>query len=273
VEFSRKKLPQAEGGKLRLCRIESVQPFVAMPAPVYVFLRANEKFVAVKAPLDFFTPEELARLRPMESFFFPEFIDRVQAYRDAGRRVRAILKWSAEDRAFEREPAPYEISDAVIRVVGRLWSARETQVASIESFFVSIFAAELCDPMNGELVSSVRDRDVSAYERQIIVSSWVAFLALHLGYCDLDFLASLRSAVFAGEVGDQFPAELVELVHVLEQELRATSFKLLSSSNFANRPELVAARLSGRMGRIQSTLIDPLFEGATIYGETGFIDG
>ena len=61
MDFRSKKLPPEAADQLRACPVESVKPYVAMPAPVYIYLRANAKFVSVKGPLDFFTPDELAR--------------------------------------------------------------------------------------------------------------------------------------------------------------------------------------------------------------------
>jgi hypothetical protein len=61
MEFSRKKLGQEAIRELRVCSIASVQPYALMLSPVYAYLPQNAKFVAIKAPLDFFTPEELAR--------------------------------------------------------------------------------------------------------------------------------------------------------------------------------------------------------------------
>ena len=56
MDFSRKKLPPDAAEKMRNCPIHSVQPYALMIAPAYVYMKVNKKFVAVKAPLDFFTP-------------------------------------------------------------------------------------------------------------------------------------------------------------------------------------------------------------------------
>jgi len=70
MDFRQRKLPKEAAINLRISPIASVKPYALMIAPVYVFMRVNEKFVSVKAPLDFFTPEELERLKSFESFFF-----------------------------------------------------------------------------------------------------------------------------------------------------------------------------------------------------------
>src|SRR4051794_31443428 len=93
MNFSHRKLPPAAAEKLRICPIRTIEPFALMLAPVYVFMRRNEKFVSVKAPLDFFTPEELEKLRPFQSFFMTEFVDTALPFRQAARRVRAVLSW------------------------------------------------------------------------------------------------------------------------------------------------------------------------------------
>jgi hypothetical protein len=260
VEFSRKKLPKEAGANMRASPISGVQPFVAMPAPVYVFLRANEKFVAVKGPLDFFTPEELRKLLPMESFFLPDFIDHVATFRNAGKKARALL-------LLEQELAPYEVSDAVIRIVGSLWNP-----AGIESLFVSAFLVELCDPLPGPVLEEARNRDVEDYEKRLLLSSWIAFLALHLGYCDLAFLNELRSSVFRREVGERIPAELAELTHIVRRELEARSYRQLEPDAFSGMPQPVARKAAARFARIERKIMKAGAAAPSIYGPQGFID-
>ena len=81
MEFSKRKLPKEAAHQLRVCPIPSVQPYALMLSPVYVFMKANEKFVSVKAPLDFFTQEELSKLRMYDTFYMPDFVDRTLPFR------------------------------------------------------------------------------------------------------------------------------------------------------------------------------------------------
>ena len=67
MDFSNRKLPVSAAPNMRSVPIGELKPYSLMLAPVYVFLKRNERFVAVKAPMDFFTPEEIERLRPYET--------------------------------------------------------------------------------------------------------------------------------------------------------------------------------------------------------------
>ena len=92
-----------------MCPIESVKPYALMIAPVYVYMRRNEKFISVKAPMDFFTAEELEKLKSVEMFFMPQFVDAVLPYRNLARRVKMILGWNPVESKAGLPPAPFEI--------------------------------------------------------------------------------------------------------------------------------------------------------------------
>src|SRR5689334_8605019 len=104
MNFRPRKLPKEAAMNLRISPIVSVKPYSLMLAPVYVFMRLNEKFVSVKGPLDFFTPEELERLQPFESFFLPEFVDTALPFRQVARNVRALLSWQPTAQGADQLP-------------------------------------------------------------------------------------------------------------------------------------------------------------------------
>lgn len=264
-----------------MCPIASVEPFALMLAPVYVFLKANEKFVAVKAPLDFFTPEELARLKPLQSFFLPEFVEQALPFREAAREVKALLSWvpkiarKAEGDDYPEvplPPSPYELSDAVIRIVGPLWGSG----AVIEPFFVSVFANELCELLPPERLLESRDESVAQYEKAIFQSSWAVFLALHLGHCDLDFLNRVRRRVYDETMARIRPeAGLTEVDEVVA--ISATAFddpkvRILRCDSFGARAERVAQKIVGRMERVSAEMIRKERAVPSIYGPGGFAD-
>src|SRR5690606_18653479 len=85
-------------------------------------------------------------------------------------------------------PAPYELSDAVLRLIGPLWG----DGSGIDPFFVSAFAEELCGPIPGERLVAMRERSVERFEEAVFSSSFSVFIALHLGYTELEFLKDLR---------------------------------------------------------------------------------
>lgn len=290
MEFNHPKLPKEAASKLRICPIHTVKPYALMLAPVYVFMRRNEKFVAVKSPLDFFTTKELQRLAPLESFFFPEFVDSVLPFRSAARAVRALLSWQPHagfspkgELSIENSPlppAPYELSDAILRIIGPLWGRRAASASApadlaIEPFFISVFANELCDPLPPDVLVSSRDRSLIDFERALFESGWAVFFALHLGYSDLAFLNELRirileRSVNGTPVGQNDNGELDEIIALASESLAAKGLHALSGTYFSARPERVSQKLASRMKRIATEFIGSSTDFATIFGEKGF---
>lgn len=281
MEFTHKKLPPEAAETLRLCPIRSVAPFALMLAPVYVYMKMNQKFVCVKAPLDFFTSEELERLDPFQAFFIPEFVDSALPFREAARRVRSLLSWQprqaseTEDNPYPPAPlppTPFELSDAVLRIIGPLWG----DGAVIEPFFVAIFANEICELLPGEMMRAARDSNVELFERAIFRSAWAVFLALHLGYCNLDLLNRLRFRVFEetlNEISPRFPcSEIDELIAIVAMSLETSQTRTLNGDIFNGRPERVSQKISARMARVKSQMILHGEPAPTIYGLKGFID-
>lgn len=274
MEFSKRKLPKEAADSLRICPIDTVKPYALMLAPVYLFMKANEKFVSIKAPLDFFTPEEIDRLRSFECFYLPVSVDAALEFRQAARSVRALLTWKPVSKDIPLNPSPYEISDAVIRILGPLWWKDEQGWPVIEPFFVSVFTSELCDELPGELMKEARDLSVELFEKATLVAGWSVFLALHLGQCDLSYLSRLRRRVFEqtvqGQSGEK--GEIGELIALVRSEVESKHAQAVSSSIFSNRNERGCQKLLGRFIRIKDQLMRSLEEPPSIYGQRGFID-
>ena len=277
MEFRQRKLPKEATQNLRICAIETVRPFALMLAPVYVYMRANEKFISVKAPLDFFTSEELDRLKPLVSFFIPEFVDVALPFRQAGRGVRALLSWDPEktvkpagDDEVVMAPAPYEISDAVLQMIGPLWATG----ALIEPFFVAVFVNEICDLLPESFLRDAREASVIRFERAVFLSSWTVFLALHLGHCNLEFLNRLRTDVFTMTVEERVSGEHPEneLIALAHDSFEQQSARRLAGDYFGQRRERVAQKLAWRLKRVKASLIKSNTPVASIYGEKGFAD-
>ncbi len=275
MDFSRKKLSEATNPSLRTCPVESVSPYALMLAPVYVHMRANGKYVAVKAPLDFFSPAELERWRPFGEFHFPDFVDSSLKFREAGRKVKAILTWELEvPYSKSLPPAPYEISDAILRTIGPLWSSS----MAVEPFFVTVLVNEICDLFPGTLLEKARDLDVARFERALFRSSWAVFLALHLGHHDLAFLNQIRIKVFGATLAGRTCAfgspEMQELTELVEQTLRAEGeIRALASEELRTVASRASRKILSRLERVKNELTAPGFEAPTIYGPRGFLDG
>jgi hypothetical protein len=275
MDFSQRKLPSSAAAALRICPVNTVKPFALMLAPVYVFMRQNAKFVSVKAPLDFFSAEELERLKAFEVFYFPEFIDLILPFRQVARRVKALLKWDPTGSATPLPPAPYEISDGVLRIVGPLWSP----LKSLESFFVSAFSDELCEVLPGDELLAARDLDLVQFERAVFISGWMVFLLLQLGVTDLEYLSELRIEAFRLSLGKEDKSfepgsDEDELFQILSEFFVGDKIdQALGLGYFQQREERVARKIASRMSRVEQSLIDPLAPAVSTKGEKGFANG
>jgi hypothetical protein len=188
VYFSKRKISVETKSRLRRCPVETVKPYALMIAPVYVFLPRNAKYVAVKGPLDFFSEEELHRLKSFEMFFMPDFVDRVLPYRQIARRLKRVLNWKPNEESAGIGISPFEISDTVIRLLAPLWGPNQ----EIEPFFVSVFVNEFCSLLPASELTAAREKSLENFERALIVSAWMILLSLHIGVTDPGYLDALR---------------------------------------------------------------------------------
>lgn len=211
MRFSDRKLPRDSAAELLRVPLDEVRAWELLVAPAYVFLPKNEKFVAVKGPLDFFSDQELLKYRAFEQIFFPKFFDETTLFRDAGRATHRLLTWRASvdqggkvllhnlsnhaARAM-LGPAPYEISDAVLQLMGPLWF----DPMQIEPYFTMVFSNEVCGPFDPEFLLRAREKSVEQFERGVLYSGVVNFLALLSGQVSLAWLQSLRTWVISREV-------------------------------------------------------------------------
>jgi hypothetical protein len=282
MHFTHVKLPVSAAATLRNCPIHTVSAFALMISPVYVYMRRNKKFVAVKAPLDFFTPEELAQLLPFESFFLPEFIDSALLFRETARHIKALIQWDPEKKIAAQDllsrevalpPAPYEISDAVLRMVAPLWGNR----SAIEPFFVTIFSNEICELLPADILRIAREKSVDRFECALFRSSWAVFLALHLGYYSLDFINNLRNQVFfesmQGEEGSYTFGERDELLSYVWLTVKSSQTQLFDAQLFKGTSSRVTQKLAARLKRIQDHFPATLkANDCSIFGPRGFVD-
>lgn len=287
MEFTHRKLPRSEAGKLKRSSIDSIKPFALLLTQVYVFMQRNAKFLAVKGPLDFFTAEELDRMRPFGTLFMPDFVQVALPFRDAGKSVRLTLSWRPRKLAGQSEesngvsypeialpPAPYEISDAVLKIIGPLWGAG----GLIEPYFVTVFSHEVCDALPHAWMKQMRDANHLLFEDTLFLSSWAVFLALHLGRCDLAYLSKFRAQIFAnafpeisleqglGEM-DADSRDLLELARETYQEPTIA----LTADSFESRDERVAQMMAGRLRRVLREFVRKDRAAPSVHGEKGLI--
>ncbi|MBC7690823.1 MAG: hypothetical protein H7222_03575 [Methylotenera sp.] len=261
--------------------VDEVKAYVLMPVPVYMFMKHNQKFVAVKEPLDFFVPEELEKLRPVESLFFSDFLDVIEPFEQSARRIRMLLATppaANPHNEVKLTPAAFEISDAVLQVLGSLWASTpaSAEAAFIETFFPAIFANQLCENLKPELLLRAREKSVLDFELALLRSSWAVFLALHLGYCDLEFLNVLRIELFERSLsevqgGEGFSIEIDELTALVFASIQGSEVRNLSSRWFEDRDGRVARKISSRLKRVQNELLNRSLTQASVFGEKGIL--
>ena len=277
MDFSKRKLPSEAAITLHATPVSDMLAHRPVSSPVYVYLRANEKFVSVKAPLDFFTEPELERLKSYEFFYTPRAMDSVLPYQDAGVAIRRLLEWKPDEdqsRPTHLPPASYELSDSVLRMLAPLWGPQ----AEIEPFFVVAFVEEICDALSVDALMKARDTSVEHYEGALTAAAWAVFLALHLGHCNRGFLTSLRRQVFLEASGIARAALLHPITRdlceaALKQTAKGAGARVTVKALEETKDELVF-RIQGRFKRMRDDLGGAAGAGisASIYGSGGFVD-
>lgn len=273
MDFVCRKLPREAAESLRRVALKELKPYALLPAPLYAFLRTNEKFVALKGPLDCVLPEDLEKWKSFEVLFFPPFVDRTQAYLDAGRRVRQLLTLEAPEG---QSPAPYELSDSVLRTLGPLWFAP----MQVEPYFLALFAWEVCGSPEASMVIRAREESVERFEYAVLMSGVAVFFALLAGYTELRFIEKIRTQIITHCMQQtSVDAEIrpwVDLAQALLTSDPSESNLLwapLTEVKLASLQTLVARRLVARLGRVRSDFMTKNRPHPSIFGEGGLLHG
>ena len=269
MEFNARKLPREAAIQLIRNTISGLKPFALMPAPVYFFFQKNEKFIGIRGPLDFFTTEEVEKMKAFEAFYFPPFIEKLFPCTNAAASIKALLTPRPE---LEMPISPYELSDAVLRILSKLWG----KGLMIEPFFVAMFVESLCEPLSPHSLQMAREKDISFYEKAVFGSSWAVFLALHLGLCDLALVNAIRQHAFDEIAYSRNPGKRnyseVEALLALVKELLEPMPRTFLGASFSGREDRVSQKLVNRLQRVDESLVPEHQTAATIYGPEGFRD-
>jgi len=262
--FDDKKLQIESISDLIQCPVHSVEPYALMLAPVYVLMKLNQKFVSVKAPLDFFTEEELERLKTHEVFYLPKFVKSSVRFQTAGRLIRKMLTLQQG----QLSSAPHEISRESFSLLSELWGKQ----VSVEPFFMSIFAEEFCATLKTEKMLWAREHALIKHDHGLLLSGALIFIALHLGWFDLEELNQLRTSIYErtvqGEDWSVPKSELEFIVCDLNQVLNehpAITLEVLSdmSSEWSNK-------LSARLRFLKNKNTNFSYDSVSIFGKEGF---
>lgn len=244
-----RKLPPHVADHLRKCTIASVSPYALMPTPTYVFMPKNKKFVSIKSPLDFFAPEELERLKPFGEFYVPAFIDQVSPFRSAGISAKSILTW--KDDKNDLGLVPYEASNSLLRVIAPLWGS----AMRVDSLCLTVFCNELFDSLPEEIIRKDQQSDIEQFETALFRSSLSVFLALHLGYPDIEGLRDLRDSWFS--IGREPKDRLLSGVKQISKELVESSTKrFVEPDQFKPVEGPLKCKLFNRMMRIKQEVLN-----------------
>ena len=274
MNYSKRKLPQELVDALIRVEIGMVRPFSSMLTPVYLFLPKNEKLVSIKAPLDYFTVEELQKYKDFTYLYYPTFLNCLVPFQEAGKKLREVLEWKKTSK--EMPPSSFALADQTLKILGPLWWDCGEGVPGIEPFMAMAFVEMLCDPISEKMLTEARAKSFETLDRALMISSWGVFLALHLGYCELGFINNLRIQIFnevsIGDKRQNLTQDIDDLIEVSISSFQESKFKVISSQAFKNKSHKSALKLLARLNRVGNELLSKLKSPPSIYGKQGFLD-
>lgn len=174
--FAKKLRAEEAAGTLVPVGTGAFAPYAILWCPVYLALPRNGKFLVLKAPLDFFTPEELARIPgglhiPAAKAFAPSI------------RLAETVKKALKEEALP----PYVIGRNIFSDLKKL----QGENGALDPFRIAVFSGTLCAPLDPALLLAARDRDVEDFESALLRAGLAVFIALSLEYLDVRFLHAL----------------------------------------------------------------------------------
>ena len=262
--FEDKKLHLESIDQMIQCPISSVQPYSLMLSPVYVLMKLNKKLVSVKAPLDFFTEQELKRLSVNEVFYLPKFAGSSVRFQTAARVIHNIFTI----RQDQFLASPFEISKESFGILAPLWGKQ----FQVEPFFMSVFAEELCSPLDPQMMLWARENAVVRHDHGLLLSGSLVFIAAHLGWSNLKELNEIRSSVYEKTVkGEDWKtprSELELIVSGLNELFEA--HQNLSVDILKTVQSEWSKKILARLNRLEGLNTNQQYDSLTIYGEDGF---
>jgi hypothetical protein len=266
--FDDKKLTPEAITELLHCPVHSIEPYTLMLAPVYVFMKLNQKFVSVKAPLDFFVPEELERLKSHETFYLPRFIKSSVRFQTSARLAKKILLLQSQQKGM-KALATYESSNEVLKVMATLWSKQ----IQVEPFFMAVFTHEFCLPLKKETMVWAREQAVVRHDQGLLLAGAFVFIALHLGMHDYELLNRLRDEIYERTVsGEDWtePKNLNDLI-VSQLDQLVTSGDAIGKDTLIYLQEEWSQKILARLKRVEKDYAKYLENAPSIFGAEGFV--
>jgi hypothetical protein len=266
MNFKDRTIELSQIESLYPCRVDTVTPYSLMIAPVYVLMRRNEKLVCVKAPLDFFTEEELESLKRYEVIYLPVSIKEVGRFQTAARLHRSFIDPVNPIGA----RAPFEISHQVMRATAPLWGAG----LRVEAFFASIFADELCGPLPADRLMQGRETAIVRHEEGILLGGALTFILVQLGWHSLFTLKWIREQVYLrtveGESWEHAETDWESIVRDLKRAFEGES--VLSLPVLASIDGDWARKLTSRIKKLGESSVTHKYESLSLNRTGGFFN-
>ncbi len=266
MNFKDRTIELSEIESLYPCRVDTVNPYALMIAPVYVLMRRNEKLVCVKAPLDFFTGDELESLKRYEVIYVPVSVKEVGRFQTAARLHRSFIEPVNEGAT----RAPFEISHQVMRATAPLWGSG----LCVEAFFASIYADELCGPLPAERLMQGRETAIVRHEEGILLGGALTFVLVQLGWHSLFTLKWIREQVYLRTVeGEDWQSPETDWETVVRDLKRAFVGESVLSIPVLNSIEGDwARRLASRIKKLGENSVTQKYESLSLNRTGGFFN-
>ena len=266
MNFKDRTIELSQIESLYPCRVDTVNPYSLMIAPVYVLMRRNEKLVCVKAPLDFFTTDELDALKRYEVVYLPVSVKEVGRFQTAARLHRSFI----EPVNGGSSRAPFEIAHQVMKATAPLWGAG----LAVEAFFASIYSDELCGPLPSDQLMHGRETAIVRHEEGILLGGALTFVLVQLGWHSLFTLKWIREQVYLrtveGETWDHPETDWESIVRDLKHAFAGESVLSLPVLNAIEGDW--ARRLAARIRKLGENSVTRKYESLSLNRTGGFFN-
>ncbi len=142
----------------------------------------------------------------------------------------------------------------------------------VEPFFMSVFTEELCQPLDPQKMLWARENAVVKHDQGLLVSGAVIFIALHLGWYNLQELNLARAKIYEQIINDEswdkpgsqlslIAAELSEFFEI-HQSIDLETLRLFESD--------WAQKLHSRLQGLLNLNTNQMYDSVSIFGDEGF---
>jgi len=274
MRFRNIKFTPEEGRGLIKKSFSEIEPNRILFAPVYLYLRSNQKFVSIKEPLDFFTEADIEKLKTYENIYVHSFEKKLVPFQRAGKDLNQYLTSFEQNRwkQVQKGPYPYEVDHFILKRLSYLWGID----LSIEPFFTAVFVESFSGALEFKILKQAQEMDVVVYEKAFLLSSWIVFMALHIGYNDYDFLNKIRNEIFEfclkAEKNPFNNSELEELFKISKNWVGENPFQKMTFQQFEKELSRVNQKFASRLKVVKEQFSENLKLEISLFGDDGICD-